>query len=102
MEGDTPSFLYLINNGLGSSEHPDWGSWDGRYEFYTPRTRKWFIEPETRPFWSDTEDEVLGVDGNWHQINMATDLALRSAYQNDFLCAHDWTIKPTPRPTTRP
>jgi hypothetical protein len=31
MEGDTPSFLYLIPNGLGSSEHPDWGSWGGRY-----------------------------------------------------------------------
>ncbi len=29
MEGDTPSFLYLINNGLGSSEHPDYGSWEG-------------------------------------------------------------------------
>src|SRR3954454_6681554 len=29
MEGDTPSFLYLIPNGLGSSEHPDWGSWGG-------------------------------------------------------------------------
>ncbi len=94
MEGDTPSFLYLINNGLGSSEHPDWGSWGGRYEFYTPRTRKWFIEPETRPFWSDTEDEVLGVDGNWHQSNKATIWRWRSAYQNDFSARMDWTIKP--------
>ena len=42
MEGDTPSFLYLIDNGLGNPEHPDWGSWGGRYELYTPRKRKWF------------------------------------------------------------
>ena len=31
-------------------EHPDWGGWGGRYEFYTPRMEKWFYEPETRPF----------------------------------------------------
>jgi hypothetical protein len=94
MEGDTPSFLYLINNGLGDSEHPDWGSWGGRYEFYTPRMRKWFYEPETRPFWSDAEDEVLGIDGNWHTGNKATIWRWRSAYQNDFAARLDWTIKP--------
>ncbi len=94
MEGDTPSFLYLIDNGLGSSEHPDWGSWGGRYELYTPYTRKWFLEPETRPIWSDTIDEVLGVDGNWHSSNKATIWRWRSAYQNDFAARMDWTIKP--------
>jgi hypothetical protein len=94
MEGDTPSFLYLIDNGLGSSEHPDWGSWGGRYEFYTPRERKWFQEPETRPFWSDAEDEVLGMDGSWHTSNQATIWRWRTAYQNDFAARMDWTIKP--------
>ena len=94
MEGDTPSFLYLINNGLGDPEHPDWGSWGGRYEFYTPRMRKWLYEPETRPFWSDAEDEVLGVDGKWHTSNKATIWRWRAAYQNDFGARMDWTIKP--------
>ncbi len=94
MEGDTPSFLYLINNGLGNSEHPDWGSWGGRYEFYTPRLRKWHSEQETRPFWADTEDEVLGVDGKWQTSNKATIWRWRSAYQNDFAARMDWTIKP--------
>jgi PelA/Pel-15E family pectate lyase len=94
MEGDTPSFLYLVTNGLGDPEHPDWGSWGGRYEFYTPRTRKWFYEPETRAFWSDAEDEVLGVDGKWHTSNKATIWRWRSAYQNDFAARMDWTIKP--------
>lgn len=94
MEGDTPSFLYLINNGLNTPDHPDWGSWGGRYEFYTPRLRKWFLEAETRPFWSDTEDEVMGVDGNWHTSNQATIWRWRSAFQNDFRARMDWTIKP--------
>ena len=94
MEGDTPSFLYLVPNGLGDPEHPDWGSWGGRYELYTPRTRKWFYEPETRPFWADAEDEVLGVDGNWHTSNKATIWRWRAAYQNDFAARMDWTIKP--------
>jgi len=94
MEGDTPSFLNLIGNGLSDPEHPDWGGWGGRYEFYTPRMRKWFPEPETRPFWTDAEDEVLGVDGNWHTSNKATIWRWREAYQNDFAARMDWTIKP--------
>lgn len=31
MEGDTPSFLGLIDNGLNSYRRPDWGGWGGRY-----------------------------------------------------------------------
>jgi len=94
MEGDTPSFLYLIGNGLGDPEHPDWGSWGGRYEFYTPRMRKWLIEPETRPFWTDAEDEAKGVDGRWHSGNKVTIWRWREAYQNDFSARMDWTIQP--------
>jgi Protein of unknown function (DUF1593) len=58
MEGDTPSFLYLIDNGLSMLEHPDWGSWGGRYELYTPRFRKWFFELEAKPIWTNAEDRV--------------------------------------------
>jgi hypothetical protein len=94
MEGDTPSFLGLINNGLNVPERPDWGGWGGRYELYTPRTEKWFIEPETRPIWTNVQDEVLGIDGQWHTTNHATIWRWRSAYQNDFAARMDWTIKP--------
>jgi hypothetical protein len=31
MEGDTPSFLGLIPNGLNAQDKPDWGGWGGRY-----------------------------------------------------------------------
>ena len=93
MEGDTPTFLFLINNGLSDPEHPNYGSWGGRYEFYTPRTRKWFYEPETRPFWSDAEDEVMGADSAWHTSNKATIWRWRRAYQNDFAARINWTTK---------
>ncbi|MDZ7639837.1 MAG: DUF1593 domain-containing protein [Bryobacterales bacterium] len=94
MEGDTPSFLNLIVNGLSNPEHPNWGGWGGRYELYTPRPRKWHLYPETRPFWSDADDEVLGVDGRWHDDNHATIWRWRQAYQNDFAARMDWTVKP--------
>jgi len=94
MEGDTPSFLNLINNGLTDPEHPDWGGWGGRYEFYTPRLQKWHPKAEARPFWSDADDEVLGIDGRWHDDNHATIWRWRAAYQNDFAARMDWTIKP--------
>lgn len=94
MEGDTPSFLGLIDNGLNAPEHPDWGGWGGRYELQTPRMRKWFSEPETRPLWSDADDEVLGVDGHWHTSNQATIWRWRKAYQHDFAARMDWTVKP--------
>lgn len=93
MEGDTPTFLYLINNGLGDTEHPEYGSWGGRYEFYTPRTQKWFYEPETRPLWADAVDEVMGIDSVYHTGNQATIWRWREAYQNDFAARMDWCVK---------
>jgi len=94
MEGDTPSFLGLIANGLNTPEHPDWGGWGGRYEFYTPRTEKWFIADETRPLWTTVSDEVLGTDNQWHTDNHATIWRWRPAFQNDFAARMDWTVQP--------
>ena len=94
MEGDTPSFLNLINNGLSNPEHPEWGGWGGRYEFYTPRMQKWHLYPESRPIWTDAKDEVLGVDGRWHTGNHETIWRWREAFQNDFAARMDWTILP--------
>jgi len=93
MEGDTPSFLGLVNNGLNAPEHPDWGGWGGRYERYTPRRMKWHLVAETRPIWTDADDEVLGVDGRWHDDNHATIWRWREAYQHDFAARMDWTVK---------
>ncbi len=94
MEGDTPSFLNLINNGLSDPDHPEWGGWGGRYELYTPRLQRWHMQPETRPFYSDADDEVMGTDMRWHTDNHATIWRWRSAFQNDFAARMDWTVKP--------
>jgi hypothetical protein len=91
MEGDSPSFMYLIQNGLGSSEHPNWGSWGGRYELYQPPTRIFYHEPEEREIWTDTDDWVE-VDGTIYIDNTATIWRWREHYQNDFAARMDWTI----------
>lgn len=94
MEGDTPSFLYLISNGLGCSEHPNYGSWGGRYEYYRPKTELYFFEPETRPLWTNAVDEVYSeTDKQSHTGNHATIWRWREAYQNDFAARMDWCLK---------
>lgn len=63
VEGDTPAFLSLIPNGLNESEHPNWGSWGGRYELYKPdfsKTKKGNsiveIGAEKRAIWTNAID----------------------------------------------
>ena len=92
MEGDTPSFFWLIPNGLNEPERPDYGGWGGRYELYRPETKRWFHEPETRPVWTDAVDKVQGVDGKWYSSNHATIWRWREAYQHDFAARIDWTV----------
>ncbi len=95
MEGDTPSFLYLINNGLSSPENPNYGSWGGRYELYMPHTKKYFHEPETRAIWTDAVDEVYSpVTKRYHTSNHVTIWRWREAYQNDFAARMDWCVMP--------
>jgi hypothetical protein len=84
MEGDTPSFLYLIPNGLGSSEHPDWGSWGGRYGQIA----------DFLGLWTSTVDSVRDMDGKTSSSNQATVSRWRSAFQNDFAARMDWSVHP--------
>ena len=44
-EGDSPAFLYALDNGLRSYEHPSYGGWGGRF----------FKVPGTRNVWRDTD-----------------------------------------------
>jgi hypothetical protein len=81
MEGDTPSFLYLIPNGLNAPEHPEWGGWGGRYE-------------KKGGFYTDTADTVTGADGKTYTTGQATVWRWREAYQNDFAARMDWCVKP--------
>lgn len=94
MEGDTPSFLGLIDNGLNAHRRPDWGGWGGRYTYRQPRG-------ETHPFWTQggdsvarkgSQDTVTGTDGRQYTSDQATVWRWRQAYQNDFAARMDWTV----------
>jgi len=114
MEGDTPSWLNLIPNGLNDPEHPNWGSWGGRYELYTPETPAKPtnpmmtggvpIEPETRPIWTNADDSftprvpnkygrTIRKDSVNYTGNHLTLWRWREDFQNDFAARMDWCTK---------
>ncbi len=94
-EGDTPSFLGLIDNGLASAMSPAFGGWGGRYVWRQPRG-------EPRPFWTqggdsypgrDNSRDTVTVDGRTYTSDQATIWRWRRAFQNDFAARMDWTVK---------
>jgi hypothetical protein len=94
MEGDTPSFLGLIDNGLNAFRCPDWGGWGGRYVYLQPYG-------ETHPIWTQggdefarttSQDAVTGIDGRIHVSDQASIWRWREAFQNDFAARMDWTV----------
>jgi hypothetical protein len=114
VEGDTPSYLALIPNGLSVPERPGWGGWGGRYELYTPTDEEIGvgtdgpgnvpIEPETRPIWTNAVDRFapwtrtefgrsIGPADEAHESNHVTLLRWRDDIQRDFAARMDWTVK---------
>jgi len=94
MEGDTPSFLGLIDNGLNAYRRPDWGGWGGRYIYRQPYG-------ETHPVWTQggdefgrvtSQDTVIGADGVEHVSDQATIWRWREAFQDDFAARMTWTV----------
>jgi hypothetical protein len=95
-EGDTPTFLGLIDNGLASAMSPTYGGWGGRYVWRHPYG-------ETRPLWTqggdsypgrdNSRDTVVGVDGRTYTSDQATIWRWRKVFQHDFAARMDWTIK---------
>ncbi|KXJ90131.1 hypothetical protein Micbo1qcDRAFT_227242 [Microdochium bolleyi] len=84
MEGDTPTFLYLIQNGLGVPEQPSWGSWGGRYGLVD-------LGGSARHY-ADVKDTVTGKDGKMHRSGQASIWRWREAYQGDFAARMQWTL----------
>lgn len=88
MEGDTPSFLGLIDHGLGWEISPAYGGWGGRYVLYQPYG-------ETRPIWTDnanSRDTVTADNGRTETSNQATIWRWREAFQDDFAARMDWCV----------
>jgi len=84
MEGDSPAFLSLVDNGLNNPEHPNIGGWGGRYELYKPdfqdsnvgrfKRENWPKDlPETRPIWTNAGDSIVStVDNKKYEGNKET------------------------------
>ena len=88
MEGDTPSFLGLIDNGLGWAESPSHGGWGGRYALYQ-------VSGETRPIWTnnqDSRDTVTADTGQPTCSDQATVWRWREHFQHDFAARMDWCV----------
>lgn len=88
MEGDTPSFLGLINNGLGWEESPSYGGWGGRYSLYCPLS-------ESHDIWTSNalnRDTLEYAPGKTFIANTATLMRWREHFQNDFAARMDWCI----------
>lgn len=90
MEGDTPSFLGLINNGLGWSVSPSYGGWGGRYAFF-------HAYGESRSIWTnnqDSRDRVIFDPATGHSecTDQATIWRWREHYQHDFAARMDWCV----------
>ena len=114
MEGDTPSFLFIIPNGLNVPEHPEWGGWGGRYELFKPAItdidEKGFtggvpVVPETRPIWFNATDSFTPFVYNAYGKSIRNDTVSfkdskatiwrwRDEIQHDFAARMDWTFMP--------
>ncbi len=90
VEGDTPTYLWLIPNGLNDPEHPEYGGWGGRYEKRIPHRREFGVK-EWHPIYTNACDTVMGTDGKEHTSPQATIWRWREAYQNDFAARMLWT-----------
>jgi hypothetical protein len=79
IEGDTPSFLYLISNGLSDPEYPTWGSWGGQYK-------------GPGPHYLDLDDDAITEKPTGKQAQLSV-ARWRPAFQNDFQARMDWCVK---------
>ncbi len=77
-EGDTPSFLYVLPDGLSDPEHPEWGNWGGRF----------------RPAGKGCEYVPVADIENGRPNSMYSIQRWRTAYQNAFEARMDWCVKP--------
>lgn len=92
MEGDTPSFLGLISNGLGWEHSPSYGGWGGRYILDQPAG-------ESRKIWTNqhplSRDTLTIETGRTISSDHATIWRWREHFQHDFAARMDWCVAPT-------
>ncbi|MCW5983302.1 MAG: DUF1593 domain-containing protein [Bryobacteraceae bacterium] len=79
-EGDTPSWFYVLPNGLSDPDHPEYGGWGGRFQHDQGGH---YVDAEDA-HWSGADDAA--VRRKW------TVARWREAYQNDFATRLDWCV----------
>ncbi len=77
-EGDTPSFFYVLPDGLSDPEHPEWGNWGGRFQ-RSGRGNNEYVPAED---WRGNRRDMLYTIHRWRQ-----------AYQNSFEARMDWCVR---------
>jgi len=82
VEGDTPSFLYVLPNGLNSPEHPGWGSWGGYFE--------WAIGPDDETYAYTNHEEIQA-----NAISRKYEKYFYPAIFNNFVARIDWAANGT-------
>ncbi|NOX55772.1 MAG: DUF1593 domain-containing protein, partial [Planctomycetes bacterium] len=85
-EGDTPSFFYVLPNGLSDPEHPEWGNWGGRFR-RSGRGNEYVPAEDLR----DGTPDILFTIHRW-----------RPAYQNAFQGRMDWCVQPVEKANHEP
>jgi hypothetical protein len=82
-EGDSPSYLYLINTGLRNIENPSYGGWGGRFVQSKTKSRLWQDGRDVTDynFFNNKEDAEF-PQARWVD-----------AIQNDFAARADWCVK---------
>ena len=103
-EGDTPSFLHTIPNGLRSTESPGWGGWGGRFvnirnnvwldhkpdSSYTHPTGRWYISNS----WSKELENRTDSYGVQIRTNYFKPIwRWMDDVQNDFAARADWCVQ---------
>jgi len=88
MEGDTPSFLGLIQNGLAWYKNPSYGGWAGRYDFFKSYA-------EVDKIWTSSINSFDAIElsnGKITASNQATISRWRKSFQHDFAARMDWNV----------
>ncbi|EJD48447.1 DUF1593-domain-containing protein [Auricularia subglabra TFB-10046 SS5] len=89
MEGDTPSFLGLLPNGLNAPAHPEWGGWGGRYVLAD--------SSGLTGTYSDAADFAIGTNDDTFLSKYASIWRWRRAFQHDFAARMQWSVHGDPR-----
>lgn len=82
VEGDTPSFLYLLPNGLNNPEQPGWGSWGGYFE--------WALGPDEQTYAFTNHGDIEA-----HSICKNQLEHFYPATFNNFAARMDWAAEGT-------